>query len=98
MERRKKTKKKVSWEYLTKLEKDVTWSVPHLQINKADFVQRRMEKKLPASEAAGVCGSHYKPRACFTAIVTCHIDKLNYGKKNPLTEPMISKIRQSLFT
>lgn len=75
------------------------WSVPHLQINKADFVQRRVEKNLPASEAAGVCGSHYKPRACFTAIVTCHIDKLNYGKKKkPLTEPTVSKIRQSLFT
>lgn len=66
-----------------KLEKDVTWSDPHLRVNKADFVQRRVEKNLPASEAAGVCGSHYKPRACFTAIVTCHIDKLNYGKKNP---------------
>lgn len=38
---------------------------------------------MPVNKAAGVRRSHYKRKACFTAIVTCQVDKLNYGKKKP---------------
>lgn len=40
---------------------------------------------MPVNKAAGVRRSHYKRKACFTAIVTCQVDKLNYGKKKKTT-------------